>query len=164
MTDEYTEEDRVAAVCRRLYAGRYKDVRRPDRTKLWKSHSAVQGVISVAIRENAVPFFSRGRWKYIKEQHAIEFLDNYITTRINSNGTTRSPIEEKESQKDSNVSYNFVQRLIGIPKIIEALNYIADIQLRTLEQVNELNEVWKPTSRNADDTRSAGGDDQKRAG
>jgi len=164
MTDEYTEEDRVAAVCRRLYAERYKDVRRPDRTKLWKSHSAVQGVISVAIRENAVPFFSRGRWKYIKEQHAIDFLDKYIATRINSNGTTRSPIEENESRQDSSVSYNFVQRLIGIPMIIEALNYIADIQLRTLEQVNELNEVWKPASRNADDIRSAGGNDQKRAG
>lgn len=164
MTDEYTEEDRVAAVCRRLYAKRYRDVRRPDRTRLWKSHSAVQGVISVAIRENSVPFFSRGRWKYIKEHHAIEFLDNYIATRINSNGTTRSPIEEKESKQDSSVSYGFVQRLIGIPKIIEALNYIADIQLRTLEQVNELNEVWKPTTRGSDDARSTGGDDKKRTG
>ena len=164
MTDEYTEEDRVAAVCRRLYAERYRDVRRPDRTRLWKSHSAVQGVISVAIRENSVPFFSRGRWKYIKEQHAIEFLDNYIATRINSNGTTRSPIAEQETVREHSVSYGFVQRLIGIPKIIDALNHIADIQLRTLEQVNELNEVWKPTSRGADDKRSTGGDDTQRAG
>lgn len=164
-TDEYTERDRVSVLSRRLYENRYRDVRRPDRTKLWKASTGLQSVLSVGIRENSLPFFSKGRAKYIKEHHAIEFLDEYISTRIHSNGSTKSPIEEREIKQPSNIRYGFVQRVLGVRKIVEALHYIADIQLRILEQLNELNEVWKPTTpRDVDDTRSTGGNDTQRAG
>jgi len=158
--DEYTEKDRVASVARRLYS-EYKDVRRPDRTRLWKTYTAMQSVLSVAIRENAIPFFSKGRAKYCKDSDARRFLDEYIDTRIHSNGNTRSPIEEIEVAKPSKVRFNIIQRLLGINKIVGSINHLVDVQLRMLEQTNELNEVWKPSSRsNASNGSTVGADAQ----
>ena len=162
--EDYTEHDRVAVVARRLYGARYNDVRRPDRTRLWKTHQSLSSVLGKGIHENSVPYYSKGRAKYVKEEHAIAFLDDYIDTRINSNGTTRSPIDEREQEQKPSLRFGFVQRWLGIDKLAHLLNHLGDIQLRQLEQLNELNEQWKPTNRSNPTNGQVAGVDKKREG
>ena len=117
-------------------------------------------MLSVAIRENAVPYYSKGRARYIKEDHAKDFLDEYIRTRINTNGTTKSPVEDRELKEPAVVEHGFISRLFGIDKLIDAVLHSCDIQLRILEQMNELNETWKPTDRSNDTNGSVAGVDK----
>jgi hypothetical protein len=155
--EEYTEYDRMAAVSRRLYESYYREVRRPDGTRLWKGHTAMSGVLSLAMRENAIPFFSKGRRKFCKDADAKDFLDKYIETRIHSNGSTRSPIEQIEYEKSIGVKekFSFIQRFLGVNKVVYAFNHLIDVQLKILEQINELNEVWKqPSARSNNDNGS----------
>ena len=147
MNDEYTEKDRLAAVARRLYRLRYNDVRRPDRTKLWKSSASLAGVLSRGCNEGSVAFYTKGsKAKYVKEEDAIAFLDEYISTRINANGTTKSPVEDRD-KAHAYVKFGFIARLLGVPALLKVLNTIADIESRQLERLDELNEYWKPPTR-----------------
>tara|TARA_Y100000004_G_scaffold28994_1_gene29881 strand:- start:41229 stop:41738 length:510 start_codon:yes stop_codon:yes gene_type:complete len=164
MLEDYTEKDRVAYISRKLYNEHYRDVRRPDRTRLWKSYTGLQGVLSVATRENSIPFFSKGRAKYVKEEHAKAFLDEYIKTRIHSNGNTRSPINERDLREPAVIKVGYIAKLLGIDKLLGLIRHQNDIQLRVLEQLNELNELWKPTTRSSDSNGSIAGDDTERAG
>lgn len=152
--DGYSEKDRLSAVARRLYRTRYSDVRRPDRTKLWKSSQSLAGVLSRGCNEGSIAFYSRGsKAKYVKEDDAVKFLDEYISTRINANGTTKSPIEERDRVQPY-VKFGFIARLLGVPALLKVLNHIADIESRQLERLDELNEYWKPSARGDTNKRS----------
>jgi hypothetical protein len=144
---QYTKRDRLATVGRRLYPT-FHDVRRPDGSRLWKDANALANVIGRGISEGQLEFYARGSAKYIKEEDAVPFLEDYISTRINSNGMSRSTIQEISQPEPelSLVDFGFLGNRMGMPVIFEQLRTITDITVRVHEQLEELNEHWKPSS------------------
>tara|TARA_R100000458_G_C8248375_1_gene225802 strand:+ start:799 stop:1284 length:486 start_codon:yes stop_codon:yes gene_type:complete len=153
--EQYTAADRLASVGRRLYRLRYRDVRRPDGTRLWKTANALSSVIRVALQENSIPHYAEKRAKYVKEEDVIPFLEEYITTRINSNGTTRSTLDQIGTEKPPVVvKFGFISRLLGMPALVVQLRTMTDLLARIYEQLEELNDAWKPKDSVRDDAKS----------
>lgn len=144
--EQYTKRDRLASVGRRLYLERYKEVRRPDGTRLWKDAQALACVIGRGVHEGSVNHYASGSAKYVKDVDAIPFLEDYIRTRINSNGMTRSTIEAITSKTPKSlVKFGWLGNMLGMPEMHEQLRDMTELMARLHDQLEELNEAWRTT-------------------